>query len=200
MPQIPSTSDPVLRRGRVPKIWQREISSVLISETRLRKRVHELAEEITRDHADSRLVVVSLLSGSAVFMADLIRRIPLPIELDFMAASSYGMGTVPREISFTKDLKLSIKGRNVLLLDDIIDSGHTLWETRRQLRALHPRRISTCVLLDKPARRERRIQADYSGFTIPDLFVVGYGMDHAERYRNLPFIGLLHPSQFLQAP
>ena len=200
MPQIPSISDPVLGRGRVPKIWQREISSVLISETRLRKRVHELAEEITRDHADSRLVVVSLLSGSAVFMADLIRRIPLPIELDFMAASSYRMGTVPREISFTKDLKLSIKGRNVLLLDDIIDSGHTLWETRRQLRTLHPRRISTCVLLDKPARRERRIQADYSGFTIPDLFVVGYGMDHAERYRNLPFIGLLHPSQFLQAP
>ncbi len=184
----------------MPKIWQKEIESVLISETHLRTRVKELAAEITRDYAHSEPVVISLLNGSTMFMADLVRQIPLPIELDFVAASSYGTRTTPRRVRFTKKVSIDIRGREVLLLDDILDSGQTLWETRRQLRTLKPYRIKTCVLLDKPSRRIIRIGADYVGFTIPNLFVVGYGMDYAHQFRNLPFVGILCPELFSNEP
>jgi len=115
------------------------------------------------------------------------------LRLDFIGVSSYGAGTESGELVFTKELRLDVRGRDVLLVDDILDTGKTLYRVRGKLRALKPRRIKTCVLLDKPARRVERVEADYVGFEIPDVFVVGYGLDFAERYRNLPFVGVLHP-------
>jgi hypoxanthine phosphoribosyltransferase len=118
--------------------------------------------------------------------------------LDFIGVSSYGAGTESGELVFTKGLRLDVRGRDVLLVDDILDTGKTLTEVRRRLRALKPRRLKTCVLLNKAARRVAPIRADYVGFEIPDYFVVGYGLDFAERYRNLPFVGILHPHVYQQ--
>ena len=139
------------------------------------------------------MVVVSLLNGTVLFLADLIRHLNLPLRLDFIGVSSYGAGTESGELVFTKELRLDVRGRDVLLVDDILDTGKTLSRVLPKLQALKPRRIQTCVLLDKPARRTHDVEADYVGFEIPDFFVVGYGLDFAERYRNLPFVGVLHP-------
>jgi hypoxanthine phosphoribosyltransferase len=121
------------------------------------------------------------------------------LRLDFMGVSSYGAGTESGELVFTKELRLDVQGRDVLLVDDILDTGKTMGRVLPKLQALQPRRIKTCVLLDKPARRREGIVADYVGFEIPDLFVVGYGLDFAERYRNLPFVGVLHPHVYKEA-
>src|SRR5438093_210900 len=134
------------------------------------------------------LVVVSLLNGTVMFLADLIRHLSLPLRLDFIGVSSYREGAESRELIFTKELRLEVRGRDVLLVDDILDTGRTLRRVLGRLRQLKPRRIKTCVLLEKAARRIEKVRADYVGFSIPDLFVVGYGLDFAERYRNLPFI------------
>ena len=139
------------------------------------------------------MVVVSLLNGTVLFLADLIRHLNLPLRLDFIGVSSYGAGTESGELVFTKELRLDVRGRDVLLVDDILDTGKTLSRVLPKLQVLKPRRIRTCVLLDKPARRTQKVQADYVGFAIPDFFVIGYGLDFAERYRNLPFVGVLHP-------
>ena len=139
------------------------------------------------------MVVVSLLTGTVVFLGDLIRNLSLPLRLDFIGVSSYGAGTESGELVFTKELHLDVRGRDVLLVDDILDTGKTLYRVRSKLRGLKPRRLRTCVLLNKAARRVEPVEADYVGFEIPDLFVVGYGLDFAERYRNLPFVGVLHP-------
>ena len=128
-----------------------------------------------------------------MFLADLIRHLDLPMRLDFMGVSSYGAGTESGELIITKELRLDVKGRDVSLVDDILDTGKTLTRVIPILRALKPRRIKTCVLLNKAARRVEKIKADYVGFEIPDYFVIGYGLDYAERYRNLPFVGVLHP-------
>jgi hypoxanthine phosphoribosyltransferase len=167
--------------------------SVIITRQQLARRVRELARQVERDFAGRDLVVVSLLSGTVMFLADLLRHLSLPLRLDFMGVSSYRDGTQSRELVFTKELRLDVRGRDVLLVDDILDTGRTLHLVVRKLRQLRPREIRICVLLDKPARRAKKVQADYVGFVVPDLFVVGYGLDYAERYRNLPFVGVLHP-------
>ncbi len=166
---------------------------VLISEAQLARQIKRLAREIENDFRGRELVIVSLLNGTVLFLADLVRHLNLPLRLDFIGVSSYGTGTTSGELVFTKELRLDVRGRDVLLVDDILDTGRTMSRVLPKIKALKPRRIKTCVLLDKPSRRVEKIQADYVGFKIPDLFVVGYGLDFAERYRNLPFVGVLHP-------
>ena len=158
--------------------------------------MRELSVNIERDFRGREMVVVSLLSGTIMFLADLIRHLSLPLRLDFIGVSSYGAGTTSGELIFTKELRLDVRGRDVLLVDDILDTGRTMKRVLAKLRPLKPRRIKTCVLLDKPARRVEKVRADYVGFRIPDLFVIGYGLDYAERYRNLPFVGVLKPEMY----
>ena len=177
----------------VPAGWRKEVERVLITDKQIARRIKILAREIERDFRGREMVVVSLLSGTVMFLADLIRHLNLPLRLDFIGVSSYGAGTESGELVFTKELRLDVRNRDVLLVDDILDTGKTLSRVLPKLRLLKPRRIKTCVLLDKPARRVEKIKADYIGFEIPDYFVIGYGLDFAERYRNLPFVGVLHP-------
>ncbi|MDB6058471.1 MAG: hypoxanthine phosphoribosyltransferase [Verrucomicrobiales bacterium] len=171
--------------------WRNEIEKVLISESEIARRVTELALEIEKEYSGRDLVVVALLNGTVLFLADLIRQLSLPLRLDFIGVSSYGAGTESGNLVFTKELRLDVKGRDVLLVDDILDTGRTLTRVKAKLKKLKPRRIKICVLLDKPSRREESVTPDYVGFTIPNEFVVGYGLDFAERYRNLPYIGVL---------
>src|SRR5581483_4424354 len=178
---------------RVPVRWRSDIRSVLISRGAIAKRLRGMAEQIQKEYADREVVVVSLLNGTVMFLADLVRRLEMPLRLDFIGVSSYGAGTTSGELVCTKDLRLDVRGRDVLLVDDILDTGKTMHKVLAKLRALKPRRIKTCVLLDKKPRRVEPVEADYVGFEIPDVFVVGYGLDFAERYRNLPFVGVLHP-------
>jgi hypoxanthine phosphoribosyltransferase len=166
---------------------------VLISKARIARRVALLAQEVQRDLGQQELVVVALLNGTVLFLADLIRHLSVPMRLDFIGVSSYGNGRRSGNLTFTKELRLDVKGRQVLLVDDILDTGRTLEEVRRRLLKLRPASLRICVFLSKPSRRQGRIEADYTGFQIPDQFVVGYGMDFAERYRNLPFVGVLKP-------
>lgn len=188
---------PVSRRAApVPANWRADVASVLITKAEIARRVQSLAQEIHLDFADREMVVVSLLNGTVMFLADLIRHLSLPLRLDFIGVSSYGAGTESGELVITKELRLDVRGRDVLLVDDILDTGRTIKRVHAKLQQLKPRRIKTCVLLDKPARRIEKVRADYVGFTIPDLFVVGYGLDYAERYRNLPFVGVLRPEMY----
>jgi hypoxanthine phosphoribosyltransferase len=167
------------------------VDRVLIQPLDIQKRVRELARAIERDFHGRDLVIVALLNGTVMFLADLIRHLELPLRLDFVGVSSYGSGTTPGKLHFTKELKLEVRGRDVLLVDDILDTGRTLKRVTATLRALKPKSLKICVFLNKKARRTEAVQADYIGFEIPDFFVVGYGLDFAERYRNLPFVGVL---------
>jgi hypoxanthine phosphoribosyltransferase len=176
-----------------PSRWRKEVERVLITEDQIARRIRVLAREIERDFRGREMVVVSLLNGTVMFLADLVRHLNLPLRLDFLGVSSYGLGTESGELIFTKELRLDVRGRDVLLVDDILDTGKTMSRVLPKVKALKPRRIKICVLLDKPSRRTESIEADYVGFKIPDFFVVGYGLDFAERYRNLPFVGVLHP-------
>jgi len=190
------TSVPELCSNRnvpVPPRWRKDVERVLITEAGIARRIQALARDIERDYAGREMVVVSLLNGTVMFLADLIRHLSLPLRLDFIGVSSYGAGTESGDLVFTKELRLSVRGRDVLLVDDILDTGKTLYRVLGKLRVLRPRRIKTCVLLNKAARRVEPIEADYVGFEIPDYFVVGYGLDFAEQYRNLPFVGVLYP-------
>jgi hypoxanthine phosphoribosyltransferase len=180
----------------VPWRWRREVARILITEEQLAQRVRSLARAIERDFRGREVVVVALLNGTVLFLADLIRHLSLPLRLDFIGVSSYGAGTESGELVFTKELRLDVRGRDVLLVDDILDTGKTLSRVIPKLRALKPRRIKVCVLLDKPERRVAKVAADYVGFEIPDVFVVGYGLDYAEKYRNLPFVGVLKPEMY----
>ncbi len=163
----------------------------MISAKSIAARVEALAKEITRAfQGTDKLVVVGLLRGSFVFIADLVREIDLPVEVDFLEASSYGDATESsREVRILKDLRGEIAGRDVLVVEDIVDTGFTLSHVVRLLESRAPRRLEVCALLDKPSRREVAIRATWTGFEIPDEFVVGYGIDFAQRNRNLPFIG-----------
>jgi hypoxanthine phosphoribosyltransferase len=163
----------------------------MISAKSIAARIEALCTEIQTEFADTdKLVVVGLLRGSFVFIADLVRELDLPIEVDFLEASSYGDGMESsREVRILKDLRGAIEGRDVLLVEDIVDTGHTLLHVTGMLRARKPTRLKTVALLDKPTRREVDMRADHIGFEIPDEFVVGYGIDFAQRNRNLPFIG-----------
>ena len=163
----------------------------LISAKAIAARIEALSREITMHYQGTdKLVVVGLLRGSFVFIADLVREIDLPVEVDFLEASSYGDGmTSSREVRILKDLRGEIAGRDVLVVEDIVDTGFTLHHVVNLLRSRAPARLEVCALLDKPSRRETEMRATWTGFTIPDEFVVGYGIDFAQRNRNLPYIG-----------
>ncbi len=174
-----------------------DIAKVLVDEVTIRKRIRELGDIINREYARKDLLLVSVLKGSIIFMADLIRAITIPHEIDFMATSSYGSGTSSSGVvRILKDLNSSIEGRNVVVVEDIIDSGHTLSYLLRILQERRPASLRIMTLLDKPERREVAIHVDWVGFSIPNEFVVGYGLDYDEVYRNLPFIGVLKPSVY----
>ncbi len=175
-----------------------DIESILVSENEIDERVSELAEQITKDYEGKNLFVIGVLKGSFIFMADLVRKIQLPCQIDFMAVSSYGGNTkTTGAVKITKDLNADIEGKDVLIVEDILDSGRTLNYLINYFRNRHPASVRICTLLDKPERREVPLTADYSGFDIPNRFVVGYGLDYDERYRNLPYIGVLKPEVYM---
>nr|MDD6335963.1 hypoxanthine phosphoribosyltransferase [bacterium] len=162
---------------------------VLISRQRIAERVAQLGQQITKDYAGRELLVVGILKGASIFMCDLIRAIDLPLQIDFMAVSSYGASTVSSgAVRILKDLDQSCKGKDVLIVEDIVDTGLTLQYLTEALMARGVRSLEVCCLLDKPSRRKSTVAPLYIGFTIPDAFIVGYGLDYAEKYRNLPDI------------
>ncbi len=174
----------------------KETVSVMIPEEQVLTRVREMAEQISRDFAGKELKLICILKGSIFFTTELAKRISLPVMLDFMSVSSYGSGTESSgRIKIVKDLDESIKGEHVLVVEDIIDSGRTLSFLMELLKQREPASLSLCTLLDKPERRVTEVAVDYTGFEIPDEFVVGFGLDYAQRYRALPYIGILHLEQ-----
>ena len=177
-----------------------DIDRILLDGDAISQRVHELGQIIDCEYAGKDLLLVSVLKGSIVFMADLVRAISIPHEIDFMATSSYGSDTTSSGVvRILKDLNVSIQGRNVVLVEDIIDSGHTLTYLARLLRERQPATLRIMALLDKPSRRESPIEVHWVGFSIPNEFVVGYGLDYDELYRNLPYIGVLKPSVYMES-
>lgn len=174
-----------------------DIESVLMSEETLRKRVQELGAAISTDYAGKEILMVGVLRGAFVFMADLARAITIPLAIDFMAVSSYGASTSSSGVvRIIKDFDENVEGKHILIVEDIIDSGLTLKYLYNQILSRKPASVKICTLLDKPERRKADVPVDYNGFSIPDAFVVGYGLDYAERYRNLPYIGILKPSVY----
>ena len=179
------------------RMLEQDIQEILFSEEQLKTRVAEIAREIERDYQGKEVMLISVLRGSFIFMADLCRAIDLPCTLDFMSVSSYGSGTTSSgQVQITKDLSEDITGRHIIVVEDILDSGNTLSYLLKILEHRHPASIRLCTLLDKPDRRVKPVEVHYSGFTIPDAFVVGYGLDYAEKYRNLPYIGILKPQVY----
>ena len=174
-----------------------DVEHILYTEEELHHRIQDLGAQITADYAGKQPMLISVLRGSYIFMADLTRAIRLPLTVDFMAVSSYGAGTVSSgQVEIKKDLSDSIEGRDLIIVEDILDSGNTLYYLMDVLRARRPASIRICTLMDKPDRRTKPITADYVGFTIPDAFIVGYGLDYDEKYRNLPYVGVLKPSVY----
>lgn len=175
-----------------------DIEKVLLSEEQLKEIVQRLGAEITNDYKGKKLVLVSVLKGSVIFMADLMREIKIPCSIDFMSVSSYGSGTkTSGVVKIIKDLDTDVvEGSDLLIVEDILDSGVTLEYLMKILSARNPNSIRICTLLDKPERRKANVFADYAGAQIPDAFVVGYGLDYDEKYRNLPFVGALKPAVY----
>ena len=175
----------------------KDVEQILYTEEELRKRVKELGCQITADYAGREPLLISVLRGAYIFMADLTRSINLDVTVDFLSVSSYGAGTVSSgQVEIKKDLSSSIEGKDLIIVEDILDSGNTLYYLMDVLRARKPASVRLCTLMDKPERRAKPIKADYVGFTIPDAFIVGYGLDYAEKYRNLPYVGVLKPSVY----
>jgi len=175
----------------------KDIERILFSEEELSNKAKELGAQITKDFSGEEITVVGVLKGSNVFTADLIRQIDLTVTLDFIAVSSYGKSTVSSgTVKLIKDLDFSIENKNVLIVEDIVDSGLTLKYLLENFKSRNPKAIRVCSLLDKPERRKVDIPIDYKGFDIPDEFVIGYGIDYAEKYRNLPYIGILKRSVY----
>lgn len=176
---------------------EKDIESVLYSREILNDRIKEMAAQITADYEGKSPVIIGVLRGSFMFIADLMRELDVYATVDFMAVSSYGSGTTSSgQVNITKDLTDSIEGRDVLVVEDILDSGNTLSYLFKVLEARNPASIKLCTLLDKPSRRTKPVVADYVGFSVDDLFVVGYGLDFDEKYRNLPYIGVLKPQVY----
>lgn len=171
---------------------ERDVKEILISESQLQERVRELGAGITQDYAGKELILIGVLKGANVFMSDLMRRIDMPIEIDFISVSSYGNSTVSSGVvRILKDLDTEIQGKHVIIVEDIVDSGLTLSYLKKNFETRRPESVRVCTLLDKPERRKVPIEIDYRGFTIPDEFIVGYGIDYAEGYRNLPYVASL---------
>ncbi len=169
-----------------------DVKKVLISTEELEKRIYQLGKQIEKDYAGKEPVIIGILKGSVAFMADLLKTIDLPLVTDFMAVSSYGNGTVSSgHVKIIKDLSIDIADKDVLIIEDILDSGNTLSHLCKMLSSRGARSIKICALLNKPERRTADIELDYEGFVIPDEFVVGFGLDYNEKYRNLPFVGVL---------
>lgn len=176
-----------------------DIERVLITEDELQARIAELGRELAADYADKKPIFIGVLKGVVNFFADMVRATPIRCQYEFMAVSSYGAGTATSgKVNLLKDVTCDIKGRHVVILEDILDSGLTLEFVSEHLRAMEPASLKICTLLDKPERRKVDVYADYIGFTIPNEFVVGYGLDYDEYYRNLPFIGVLKPEVYSQ--
>lgn len=174
-----------------------DVEKVLISTEELQKRIAELGREISSEYAGKEILMIGVLRGAVVFMADLARAIDVHVSMDFMAVSSYGAGTTSSGVvRILKDLDESIEGRHVLVVEDIVDSGLTLNYLLDNLKSRKPASIKLCTLLNKPERRKVEVKIDYNGFDVPDYFVIGYGLDYAERYRNLPYIGILKPEVY----
>jgi hypoxanthine phosphoribosyltransferase len=168
------------------------VGEILVQRDELKHRVRELAEEVSRDYADRDLLLVGVLKGAVFFLSDLMRHLEVDCEVDFMAVSSYGSSTDSSGVvRILKDLDVSIEGRHVLIVEDIVDSGLTLSYLLRTLRARNPASLEVCALLTKPERRKVDLPIRYVGFEIPNRFAIGYGLDHAERFRNLPFVAVL---------
>jgi hypoxanthine phosphoribosyltransferase len=177
-----------------------DLDRILFHETMILRRLDELAAQISRDYRERELTVIAVLNGSLIFMADLLRRIPLPLTLDCLSVASYhGQAQTSGEVIFKQIALPDVMDRHILILDDILDSGHTLAAIREKLQTAKPRSIRICVLLSKKKRRARHVDADYVGFEIEDEFVVGYGLDFMEQYRNLPYIGVLR-KELITAP
>lgn len=174
-----------------------DVENIMISEEQLKSRIGELAAKLDKEYEGKRPLMVAILKGSVMFYADLLRAMTIPVEMDFMAISSYGAGAKSSgEVKLIKDLDRKIEGRDVIIVEDIIDSGYTLSYLKRMLYSRKPASVKICALLDKYARRVVPIEADYKSFDIEDEFVIGYGLDYAERYRNLPYIGILKRSVY----
>ena len=170
----------------------KETTRVLIPEDKVDERIAQLGEQISRDYAGRQVHLIGILKGSIFFICELAKRITVPVTMDFMSVSSYGAGTKSSGVvKLIKDLDESIEGKDILVVEDIIDSGHTLSYLLKNLSSRNPASIRLCTLLDKPERREVDVEVDYQGFSIPDEFVIGYGLDYDQRYRNLPYIGVL---------
>ncbi len=176
---------------------EKDIEKVLISEEEIKKIVSDLGARISEDYKDKNLLMVSVLKGSVVFMADLMRAVTIPCRIDFMSVSSYGSGAkTSGVVKIIKDLDLNLEGYDLLVVEDILDSGKTLDYLLKVLKQRNPSSIRICTFLDKPERRQVDLFADYSGTTVPDEFVVGYGLDYDEKYRNLPYVGALKRSVY----
>ena len=169
-----------------------DVETILLDKDVLANRIKELGEEISKDYVGEEVLLVGILKGASVFMSDLIRQISLPAYIDYMVVSSYGNSAeTSGVVRIIKDLEDNIEGKNVIIVEDIIDTGLTLAYLKQNLLSRHPKSIKICTLLDKPARREKEINIDYKGFEVPDKFIIGYGIDYAEKYRNLPFVATL---------
>ena len=174
-----------------------DIRAVLVSEQQLKDKVAQLGAQISQDYAGKDLVLVSILKGAVVFMADLMRAVTIPCSIDFMVVSSYGAGTTTTGlVKIIKDLDSDLSGKDVLIVEDILDTGVTLSNLVPMLKMRNPNSVKICTILDKPSRRKANIQPDYEGFQVPDEFVVGYGLDYDEKYRNLPYDGVVTPEVY----
>lgn len=171
-----------------------DVSEVLLNEEQIQQRIRELAEQVSQDYQGKDLLLVCILKGGVLFLADLMRQLDIPHAIDFMAISSYGAGTESSGVvRILMDLNTSIEGKNVLIVEDIVDTGHTLDYILRNLSTRRPASLKVCALLNKPSRRQVEVPIHYVGFDIPNKFVIGYGLDFGEKYRNLPFVGVLKP-------
>ncbi len=176
---------------------EKDILKILVSEEQLKEKIFDLGQQITTDYKDKKLLLVSILKGSVVFMADLMRAIKIPARIDFMAVSSYGSGVkTSGVVKIIKDLDIDLKGYDILIVEDILDSGMTLSYLIELLKSRNPSSVEICTLLDKPERHKVEIPVKYKGFVVPDEFVVGYGLDYDEKYRNLPYVGILKPAVY----